>query len=81
MVVYIYILKCKSWIAQWVKALAMSARKTTVKLFFQLLYIMGTRTEEFTVYGLKSRRGTEIEMLFVKTDTNAGSTSEFGCYI
>lgn len=42
---------------------------------------MGSRTEEFTVYGLKSRRGTEIEMLFVKTDTNAGSTSEFGCYI
>lgn len=49
-----------------------------VKLFSE---IFQTFIKKFTAYGLKSRSGAEIEMLFVKTDTNAGSTSEFGCYI
>lgn len=29
-------------------------------------------TQEFIVYGLKSRNGTDIDMLFVKKETNTG---------
>lgn len=43
---------------------------------------MRTRTLElFTVYGLKSRSGTKIDMLFVKTHTITGPIVQLFCYI
>lgn len=38
--------------------------------FFQLLYIIRIRTLKFIMYDLKLKSGTEIAMLFVKTETN-----------
>lgn len=43
-----------------------TARTTTLTLFFQSLYIIRTKTYEFTVYGLKSISGTEIDTFFYK---------------
>lgn len=40
---------------------------------------MNTRTLEFTMYGLKLRNGPEIDMLFVKTETNTGPIGQFFC--
>lgn len=48
--------------------------------FFQSQYKMRTRTLKFTVC-LRSRSGTEIDMLFVKTDPNTGPISQVFCYI
>lgn len=43
---------------------------------------MRTRTQEFTVYlWLKSRSGTEIDMLIVKTETNTGRIGQVFGYI
>lgn len=57
-----------------------TAPTITVKLFFQSQYKMRTRTLKFTVC-LRSRSGTEIDMLFVKTDPNTGPISQVFCYI
>lgn len=57
-------------------SITQSARTTTVKLFVQSLYIMRTITQELhvTVYGLKSRSRSEIDMLFIMTETNTSVT-------
>lgn len=50
-----------------------------MNLFFQLLNIMRNRTQEFTGYGLKSRSGQEIDMLFVKAEPNTRRIGQFSC--
>lgn len=42
---------------------------------------MRTSSLELNVYGLKSRSGTEIDMLFVKTETNPSPIGKVFCYI
>lgn len=42
---------------------------------------MRSRTEEFTMYGLKSRTETNIDIVFVKTETNTGPIDQFNCYL
>lgn len=40
---------------------------------------MRIATKEFTVYNLKSRSGTENEMLFVKTETKPAPIGQLNC--
>lgn len=51
------------------------------QLFFQSLYTMRTETLKLTVYGLKPKVGTKIDMLFVKTETNTVRIGQFFCNI
>lgn len=44
------------------------------------MYIMRTRIKELTVNGLKTRSGMEIDMSFVKTETNTGHVGQLNCY-
>lgn len=42
---------------------------------------MKSRMQEFTAYGLKSRNGIKIDMLFVKTKTNTDPIGKFNCNV
>lgn len=59
-----------------------TARRTTFYLNFYFNHnAIKELAPEFSVYNLKSRSGTDIDMLFANTETNTDQIGKNFCYI